>query len=295
MTNFRKNTTAIIGLAIFNPALLAAQDRTDAAAEMSTEEIREVAVGNTTFGTFADRPLSYAVYVAPDGSLIGRLMDGTSERIETGTWRIENNRLIGQWDSLKGGGANAFAYVRVGANVHAIRDDGSLDRVQFFVDGDPLGLEMAASNGDLTAFFMRKLTDEYFYLWRDTPQEPFSVDEARALYVTDGSLTALDTDALAVPGQGSRLEGWEEYAAVWPAAFENIRTFEPGPVLDLDIKREGDWILTNFDMAGSVTLETGQELDVFKHFTLVWTRTDDGWRILHEHISDSTNPADLED
>ena len=36
----------------------------------------------------------------------GRI-SGTSERIETGTWRIENNRLIGQWDSLKGGEANS--------------------------------------------------------------------------------------------------------------------------------------------------------------------------------------------
>ncbi len=261
--------------------------------EMTTEEIREVAVGRTTFGTFADRPLSYVVFVSPDGRLIGRLTDGQIERIETGTWRIENDRLIGQWDDLKGGEANAFAYVRVGENVHAIRDDGSLDRVQFFVDGDPLGLASAEQEADLQSFFAQKLEREYFHLWRDTPEEPFSVTEAEALYVTDGSLTALDTDALAVPGQDSRLEGWEEYAPVWPRAFEGIRTFVPGPVLNLHVRSEGNWALTNFDMAGSVTLESGEKLDVFKHFTLLWTRTADGWRILHEHISDSTNPDEL--
>ncbi len=288
------NTLKIaIGVAMAAPAPLIAQESAPATVTMTSEEIAEVAVGKTTFGTFADRPLSYAVYVAPDGRMIGQLMDGESERIETGTWRIENDRLIGQWDNLKGGGANAFAYVRVGENVHAIRDDGSLDRVQFFVEGDPLGLEFAATEEDLVSFFMRKLTDEYFFLWRDTAADPFSVDEARSLYVTDGSLTALDTDALAVPGQGSRLEGWEEYEAVWPAAFEPIRTFEPGPVLNLGVRQKGDWVLTDFDMAGSIALETGEELDVFKHFTLIWTQTDDGWRIFHEHISDSTNPNDL--
>ncbi len=190
--------------------------------EMTTEEIREIAVSKTTFGTFADRPLPYAVFVAPDGRMIGKLMDGKTERIETGIWRIENGLLIGQWDNLKDGAANAFAYVRVGQNVHAIRDDGSLDRVQFFVDGDPLDLVTTEQETDLQSFFAQKLEREYFHLWRDTPEEPFSVYEAEALYVTDERLTALDTDALAVPGQYSRLEGWQEYAPVWPTAFEGI-------------------------------------------------------------------------
>ena len=284
---------AIMALINMNLESVAAQESSAAATEMESEEIHEIAVGNTTFGTFADRPLSYAVYVAPDGRLIGKLMDGTTERLETGNWQIENDRLIGQWDSLKDGEANAFAYVRVGANVHAVRDDGSLDRVQFFVDGDPLGLDAKSSEGDLQNFFARKLETEYFYLWRDTADEPFSISEAENLYLMNDSLRALDGDALAVAGQDSRLEGWQEYVAVWPAAFAGIRTFSPGPVLHLDVKEQGDWALTSFDMAGNVVLENGQQLEVYKHFTLVWTRTADGWRILHEHISDTTNPNEL--
>lgn len=283
--------TALASFMLATPAF--AQSQADATSIMTSAEIHEIAVGKTTFGTFADRPLSYAVYVAPDGRMIGRLMDGASERIETGTWRIENDHLIGQWDDLKDGTANAFAYVRVGDNVHAIRDDGSLDRVQFFVDGDPLGLEALMKDGDLTTLFARKLEAEYFHLWRDTPEEPFSVIEAENLYVMDERLRALDGDALAVPGQDSRLEGWDEYVAVWPTAFEGIATFVPGPVLNLDVKSEGNWALTSFDMAGSATLETGEAISVFKHFTLIWTRTSEGWRILHEHISDTTNPNDL--
>lgn len=253
-------------------------------------EIEATAVGNTTIGTFADTALSYAVYLAPDGAMIGRLWDGGPARTEHGTWRIEGDRLVGRWDGLKGGLPNAFTYVRVGENVHALRDDGGLDRVQFFVAGDPLGL---ASGEDLERLFAAKLEEEYFRLWRDTPDEPFSFAEAEGIYVTDGRLTALDTDALAVPGQGSRLEGWEEYASVWPRAFEAIRSFVPGPVRDLNVRREGDWVLTDFDMAGEAVLESGEAVRVFKHFTLLWIRTDAGWRILHEHVSDSTHPDDL--
>ncbi|MEM7606620.1 MAG: nuclear transport factor 2 family protein [Myxococcota bacterium] len=154
-----------------------------------------------------------------------------------------------------------------------------------------------ASDGDaaeLEAFFADKLTHEYRHLWLDTPSEPFSFAEASDLYVMDDRLTALDTDALLVPGQDSRLEGWQEYAGVWPQAYEHIRSFVPGPIRELNVRRHGSWALTNFDMAGEAELASGQQLAIFKHVTLLWIREGSQWRILHEHLSDSTAPEALE-
>jgi hypothetical protein len=101
---------------------------------MTETEILEVVSGNTTIGTFSDRPLSYAVYVEPNGRLIGRISDGNSDKIELGSWRVDNNMLCGRWDNLKDGEENCFTYHRVGSNVHAYNTDGSLDRIQFFVE-----------------------------------------------------------------------------------------------------------------------------------------------------------------
>ncbi|MEM8794026.1 MAG: nuclear transport factor 2 family protein [Pseudomonadota bacterium] len=140
--------------------------------------------------------------------------------------------------------------------------------------------------------FADVIENRYFQQWRDTPEHPFSMEIAQQIYLTDDRLTALDTDALAVPGADSRLEGWAEYAPIWPKAFEGISRFEPGEVRDLLVRPQGNWALVTFDMTGELELTDGTVLDVFKHFTLVWVRTPDGWRIMHEHISDGKPAAE---
>lgn len=268
--------------------------------QMSNEEILDIASGRTTIGTFSGRPISYTVFVSPDGQLIGLISDGASESLELGRWRVTNNTLCGQWNDLKNGEENCCSYHRVGANVHAYNTaDGSLDRVQFFVDGDPLNLQQVAidenasiseatSSTELidTPDFREIVETQYFALWRDTEENPYSVELANNLYLNNDRLTAFDTDALPAEGEDSRIEGWSEYRQIWPEVFEGIKRFEATEISNFQVRRENDWALITFDMAGEVELEAGDAFDVFKHFTLVWTQTDDGWRIMHEHISD---------
>lgn len=297
----RKLSLSILSFSCFSailPCSLPAQAQPQTP-QMTDSEILAIASGNTTIGTFSDRPISYEVFVAPDGRLIGRLSDGKSKSVELGRWRVVNDRLCGKWDNLKQGGENCFTYHRVGPNVHAYNDDGSLDRVQFFVEGDPLGLQKVASSKDSNAAsaeaqtnpdFKQIIKEQYFSLWRDTAEQPYSVDSARQLYLTNERLTAFDTDALPAQGADSRIEGWSEYAPIWPEVFAGIKRFEAREVSNFQVRREGNWALVTFDMSGDSELETGETAEVFKHFTLVWTQTDDGWRIMHEHISDGQPP-----
>lgn len=76
------------------------------------------------------------------------------------------------------------------------------------------------------------------------------------------------------------------HAVAPPDEAQRQRPTETQEVRDLLVRREGDRALVTFDMAGEAELETGETLGVFKHFTLVWIDTGDGWRIMHEHISD---------
>ena len=112
---------------------------------MNGEEVLETASGNTTIGVFADRAISFAVYLSPNGDMIGRISDEDGNRIERGSWRVENDKLYGRWDNLRGGAWYAFQYRVVGDNIHAYREDGTLDRIQYYLDGDPFGLQAAAA------------------------------------------------------------------------------------------------------------------------------------------------------
>lgn len=290
--------TCVLGFVSLPATSVHAQDEA-ADQSMTGDEIQETARGNTTIGVFAERPIRFEVYLTPDGEMIGRITDAEGDRIERGDWRVENDRLLGRWDNIRGGEWQAFEYRRVGQNIHAYREDGTLDRIQYYVEGDPLGLgdehdqaePLVPSDNGATPNFEQVIRDLYFAQWRDTAEHPFSMEVARGLYLTDDRLTALDTDALAVEGADSRLEGWEEYAPVWPAAFEQIKHFEAGEIHDLLVRRHGDWALVTFDMSGDVELENGDKANVFKHFTLIWLDTGDGWRIFHEHISDG-QPAE---
>ena len=113
---------------------------------MTTSEIRQTASGNTTIGVFADRSISFAVYLAPNGDMIARISDENGDRIERGSWRVENNKLYGRWDNMRGSRWSGFEYRVVGENIHAYREDGTLDRIQYYIDGDALGLQAAAES-----------------------------------------------------------------------------------------------------------------------------------------------------
>lgn len=268
---------AAFALILSNPVQVAAQGTASQRVEMTSEEIREVAVGKTTFGTFADRPLSYAVYVAPDGALIGKLMDGTSERIETGTWRIENNRLIGQWDNLKGGEVNAFAYVRVGDNVHAIRDDGSLDRVQFFVDGDPLGLATSADDVESVRNFLLSWSEAW---------TPGDASEIWDYDTTVGPLYADDTLAFDLTEDVTVIRGKADHKALWQPfmrGFDRWRFTVLPDSITIDQAADRAFATMFVDIEGFRA--DGERFFAPAQATLVLRRHGSSWQIAHEHIS----------
>ncbi|MGD1898623.1 MAG: YybH family protein [Phormidesmis sp.] len=252
---------------------------------MTSEEIRAIAVGKTTFGTFADRPLSYAVYVAPGGRLIGQLMDGSSDRIETGTWRIENDRLIGQWDSFKDGEANAFAYVQVGSNVHAIRDDGSLDRVQFFVDGDPLGLDAGDATEEVKA-----VVNQWIALWNpgENPIDAKRFAQFADIFAEGDGYLAVDD----FTGEVLTLRSYATYAETWEPVMTAFSSWSIERVGDIDVDLSGDTAITYFEFEGNGILQDGTEVEGYSHSTLILRRIEGQWRIVHEHLTNAEPPAE---
>lgn len=184
---------------------------------MNGGQILEVARGNTTFGTFADRAVSFAVYLAADGRMIGRITEGGEHRIETGAWRVENDRLLGRWDAMRGGNWSAFEYRPAGEAIHAYREDGTLDRIQYYVAGDPLNLasstEGSAPRTD-TAALIHQRTLAATAAW-SPGSGVFSIDAVAPFYVQDERLLAYDQTSPST----TVIRGVEQWREIWTPSW----------------------------------------------------------------------------
>lgn len=65
--------------------------------QLTDSEILDIVSGRTTFGTFSDRPINYAVHLTEDGQMIARISEGAEETIELGQWRVANDLLRRWW------------------------------------------------------------------------------------------------------------------------------------------------------------------------------------------------------
>jgi ketosteroid isomerase-like protein len=252
---------------------------------MTETEILEIVSGNTTIGTFSDRPLSYAVYVEPNGRLIGRISDGNSEKIELGSWRVDNNRLCGRWDNLKDGEENCFTYHRVGSNVHAHNPDGSLDRIQFFVDGDPMELVHAATASD-SEQKIREAVDAWVELW-NANTDPINEDR----FARYANLFATGDEFLAVDdftGQVLTIRGYDNYVRTWVPVMESFASWCIALVGDVRLQPLSDTYIATIKFKGDGRLKDGQEVGGYTYGTLVWHRLGDSWRLVHEHLTGGT-------
>ena len=256
---------------------------------MADAEILSVASGRTTIGTFADRPLGYVVYVAPDGRLIGRISDGVRQFIETGIWRVQNNQLCGRWDNLRNGEEHCFTYHPVGSNVHAYNTDGTLDRIQYFVDGDPFNLaQIAAGIADETSDLevVRSGVERWMSLWNagSEPINPQRFEQYRPIFA------AAPHQYLAVDdftGEVLVLRGYEEYAQTWAPVMADFARWNIVLVGDIDIDFSGDNAIAMFTFRGDGELASGEAVGGLTYATLVWRRFGDEWRIVHEHLTNA--------
>ena len=259
---------------------------------MTEAKILEVVSGNTTIGTFSDRPLSYAVYVEPNGRLIGRISDGNLEKIELGSWRVNNNMLCGRWDNLKDGEENCFTYHRIGSNVHAYNTDGSLDRIQFFVDGDPYNLQQAAliSKQDASSNYagVEKEVREFITGWGKawSPQEKapqFTSESFAPFYLQSDELLAFDfTNA----ESQTVFKGVQNHHDTWEAFVRDYDYWTFTPVT------ESIRVYPQSEDAAAVTLyvnnygkkSDGTEFNARAHATLLLEKRNGNWVIVHENI-----------
>jgi ketosteroid isomerase-like protein len=143
------------------------------------------------------------------------------------------------------------------------------------------------SNPEEEATLRRLVEQGYRALWTKK-NGTFSIELADQLYANSDQLTAIDTDLAAIqltPNQSTRINGYENYRTLWPRIFERVGGFEQ-EIQNVQVRINGTWAITTFDGIGTYTALDGKQTPTNKNFTLVWERRPEGWRIIHEHISD---------
>ena len=282
MKNFRNAILCIsclIGSITF-AQITTAQPTTPA---MTSAEIEALITDNTTIGTFSDRPLSYVVFVAADGRMIGRVSDGTSDRIELGSWEVKDNKLCGRWNNLKDGAENCFSYHRVGDNVHAYNTDGSLDRIQFFAQGDPYNLQQAVNSIQVETE-IREFIGNWGEAWSPKENAPLYTSESFApFYLQSDELLAFDfTDA----ESKTVFQGVADHHDTWSAFVRDYDYWTFTPVT------ESIRVYPQSENAAAATLYVdnygrrpdGTEFEARAHATLLLEKRDGNWVIVHENI-----------
>ena len=248
---------------------------------LTTGEINKLVRGNTTIGTFADRQLSYIVYCAPDGRMIGKFINGTGTRIETGVWRAEDDLLYGRWDELKGGKENGFQYRSVGDNVHAYNSaTGKLDRIQHFVQGDPFGLDSESNEKAVQAAVQR-----WVDLW-NSGTETFNqarFDSFTDLFADGNRYLAIDD----FTGEVLTIRSYKEYASTWIPVMQGFKNWRIELVGEVDVSMNGESALTTFKFKGNGELKNGKTVTGFTYATLVWRKSAGRWELIHEHLTGS--------
>lgn len=137
------------------------------------------------------------------------------------------------------------------------------------------------------AELLQLVEQDYRSLWTKK-NGTFSMQPADHLYANSDSLTAIDTDLAAIrltPDQSTRVSGYATYRTLWEKLFEQVGGFEQD-ISNVQVRINGTWAVTTFNGIGTYTALDGKQTPTHKNFTLVWEHRPEGWRIIHEHISD---------
>jgi hypothetical protein len=105
--------------------------------------------------------------------------------------------------------------------------------------------------------------------------------DLRPLYVADERLLTFDTLSPSV----TRISGWDNFCLVWNPFLAQLRSWNMDIVSKPSIWGTVEQVVSALIFRGYGETTDGENVDLLAHATLVWIRTDESWKIIHEHVS----------
>lgn len=126
---------------------------------------------------------------------------------------------------------------------------------------------------------LQELVQDY-KLWSVT-EKPYKIKKIEHLYAHTDDLLAFDL----MSPEKTVIKGWENYKAIWEPAMQNFNTWTITQVSDVEITVDENMALTTLIFAGEGQLNDKTPVNGEFHSTLIWKKMNNGWKIIHEHVS----------
>ncbi|PRX55367.1 YybH family protein [Flagellimonas meridianipacifica] len=126
---------------------------------------------------------------------------------------------------------------------------------------------------------LSQLVEDY-KLW-SVQEKPYRIEKIEHLYSHTEELLAFDL----MSPERTVIRGWESYKAIWVPAMRNFDTWTITGLSDVEITVDKSMALTTLLFTGEGELKDGTPVKGEFHSTLVWKKSGEGWKIVHEHVS----------
>lgn len=122
------------------------------------------------------------------------------------------------------------------------------------------------------------LTQKWFDCWRTEPDAPFNVERLRPLF-HEGEVLVVDNfdDKVVV------LRSFDAYAQTWN--LSGFSEWRIAPVETPTVMLSVDLAVVTFVFVGRGRSLNGENRAAAQHGTHVWRKRENGWRIVHEHLT----------
>ena len=114
----------------------------------------------------------------------------------------------------------------------------------------------------------------FWHIW----EHDAAVDEASTFYSHDSDVNIWDGTAVRGPS-------WENYGPLQQPFLDELESLKNEGVGEVQILQQGDLVVTIAKLRNVGKTTEGESFDTTMRETLVWTKQDGTWRVIHEHSS----------
>ncbi|MEM1369118.1 MAG: nuclear transport factor 2 family protein [Cyanobacteria bacterium P01_H01_bin.15] len=133
---------------------------------------------------------------------------------------------------------------------------------------------------------IQQLTQQWVTAWSPKDQ-PFLDQKWDQIFATgDNEILVFDNYG----GSVVVLRSLQEYLDTWSPVMQQFAYWEITIEDNLEITVEGDLATTTFSFVGQGSTQDGQPAALRQYGTHIWKRTQNQWRLVHEHLTSGDAP-----
>ncbi len=130
------------------------------------------------------------------------------------------------------------------------------------------------------------LQNDYKSLWNKADNNPFSIDDAKEVYLQEERLTIIDPDFKMMDKTApTKVKGYENVMQQLAAPWDMVAHGGITEISNIQSDIYEDKAFVSFDAVGKMTFTNDESVDLQRNVTQLLEHTPQGWRVAYEHVS----------